>query len=55
MAPGRHWFGHLIPPGSTILTGNLIQHGDPGDPPTMRPSTATTISRRIRSEPSMQT
>lgn len=27
------WFGHLIPPGSTILTGTLIQHGDPGDPP----------------------
>jgi hypothetical protein len=28
-----NWFGHLIPPGSTILTGNLIQHGDAGDPP----------------------
>src|SRR6266699_3933394 len=28
------WFGHLIPPGSTILTGKLIRHGDPGDPPT---------------------
>jgi len=28
------WFGHLIPPGSTILTGTLIRHGDPGDPPT---------------------
>src|ERR1700688_3665836 len=27
------WFGHLVPPGSTILTGTLIQHGDPGDPP----------------------
>ncbi|HTB20306.1 MAG TPA: hypothetical protein VK708_19415 [Bryobacteraceae bacterium] len=27
------WFGHLIPDGSTILTGKLIQHGDPGDPP----------------------
>src|SRR5579871_6699966 len=27
------WFGHLIPPGSTILNGTLIQHGDPGDPP----------------------
>ncbi len=27
------WFGHLIPAGSTILTGTLIQHGDPGDPP----------------------
>src|ERR1700722_11310289 len=29
-----NWFGHLIPPGSNILTGTLIQHGDPGDPPT---------------------
>jgi hypothetical protein len=28
------WFGHLIPPGSDILTGTLIRHGDPGDPPT---------------------
>jgi len=28
------WFGHLVPPGSTILTGKLIRHGDPGDPPT---------------------
>ncbi|HUI82193.1 MAG TPA: hypothetical protein VLY24_29930 [Bryobacteraceae bacterium] len=28
------WFGHLIPPGSTILNGKLIQHGEPGDPPT---------------------
>jgi hypothetical protein len=27
------WFGHLVPPGSTILTGTLIPHGDPGDPP----------------------
>jgi hypothetical protein len=27
------WFGHLVPAGSTILTGNLIRHGDPGDPP----------------------
>lgn len=26
------WFGHLIPPGSNILTGKLIQHGEPGDP-----------------------
>src|SRR5437867_6985887 len=26
------WFGHLIPTGSTILTGTLIRHGDPGDP-----------------------
>lgn len=28
-----NWFGHLIPEGSTILTGTLIRHGDPGDPP----------------------
>ncbi len=28
-----NWFGHLIPAGSTILTGKLIRHGDPGDPP----------------------
>jgi len=28
------WFGHLMPAGSTILTGTLIRHGDPGDPPT---------------------
>src|SRR5205807_10324617 len=28
------WFGHLVPAGSTILNGNLIRHGDPGDPPT---------------------
>jgi hypothetical protein len=27
------WFGHLVPPGSNILTGTLIRHGDPGDPP----------------------
>jgi hypothetical protein len=27
------WFGHLDPPGSNILTGKLIQHGDPEDPP----------------------
>ena len=26
------WFGHLVPSGSTILTGTLIPHGDPGDP-----------------------
>jgi hypothetical protein len=26
------WFGHLLPPGSTILNGKFIQHGDPGDP-----------------------
>src|SRR5690348_14654348 len=29
-----NWFGHLTPPGSTILNGTLIRHGDPGDPPT---------------------
>jgi hypothetical protein len=28
-----NWFGHLTPPGSTILNGTLIRHGDPGDPP----------------------
>jgi hypothetical protein len=28
-----NWFGHLVPEGSTILTGTLIRHGDPGDPP----------------------
>jgi hypothetical protein len=28
-----NWFGHLIPPDSSILTGTLIRHGDPGDPP----------------------
>ena len=28
------WFGHLTPPGSTILDGKLIQHGEAGDPPT---------------------
>ncbi|PYS43484.1 MAG: hypothetical protein DMG14_00735, partial [Acidobacteria bacterium] len=27
------WFGHLMPEGSTVLTGKLIRHGDPGDPP----------------------
>jgi hypothetical protein len=26
------WFGHLIPDGSTILTGKLIAHADPADP-----------------------
>jgi hypothetical protein len=26
------WFGHLDPPGSNILTGKLIRHGDPNDP-----------------------
>jgi hypothetical protein len=25
------WFGHIVPQGSTILTGTLIRHGDPGD------------------------
>ena len=28
------WFGHLIPPGSNVLNGTMIRHGDPGDPPT---------------------
>jgi hypothetical protein len=28
------WFGHLTPPGSNVLTGTLIRHGDPGDPNT---------------------
>jgi hypothetical protein len=28
------WFGHLLPAGSTILTGKLMRHGDPGDPAT---------------------
>src|SRR5580765_5030558 len=28
------WFGHLSPAGSNILTGTLIRHGDPDDPPT---------------------
>src|SRR5262245_57460128 len=28
------WFGHLVPADATILTGTLIRHGDPGDPPT---------------------
>jgi hypothetical protein len=28
------WFGHLMPPGSNILTGTLMRHGDPGDPST---------------------
>jgi hypothetical protein len=27
------WFGHLVPDSTTILTGRLIRHGDPGDPP----------------------
>ena len=33
-AAWTNWFGHLIPTGSTILSGTLIRHGDPGDPPT---------------------
>ncbi len=28
------WFGHLIPADANILTGTLIRHGDPDDPPT---------------------
>src|SRR4030095_10696960 len=31
---GTAWSGHLPPPESNILTGTLIRHGDPGDPPT---------------------
>ena len=27
-----NWFGHLVPAGSTILTGKLIPHADPADP-----------------------
>ena len=26
------WFGHLVPQGSTVLTGTLIPHGAAGDP-----------------------
>jgi hypothetical protein len=26
------WFGHLVPAGSTVLTGRLIAHGDADDP-----------------------
>jgi hypothetical protein len=26
------WFGHLVPAGSTVLTGRLIPHGAPDDP-----------------------
>jgi hypothetical protein len=26
------WFGHLLPQGSTILTGQLVPHASPGDP-----------------------
>jgi hypothetical protein len=26
------WFGHLVPPNATILTGTLIPHGDARDP-----------------------
>jgi len=26
-----NWFGQLLPQGSTILNGNLVRHGDPGD------------------------
>jgi hypothetical protein len=26
------WFGHLLPAGSTIVTGQLVPHGSPGDP-----------------------
>ena len=27
-----NWFGHLVPAGSTILTGRLVPHADPADP-----------------------
>jgi len=30
----QQWFGHLLPAGSTILTGQLVPHGAPGDPQT---------------------
>lgn len=26
------WFGHVVPPGSDILSGTLVPHGDPDDP-----------------------
>ena len=26
------WFGHLVPQGSTVLTGTLVPHGDAKDP-----------------------
>src|SRR5215208_6120315 len=26
------WFGHLVPAGSTVLTGKLVPHGDAEDP-----------------------
>jgi hypothetical protein len=26
------WFGHMIPAGSSVLTGTLVAHGDPADP-----------------------
>ncbi len=26
------WFGHLVPAGSTVLTGTLVPHGDAADP-----------------------
>jgi hypothetical protein len=38
------WFGHLIPANSTILTGTLIRHGDPGDPPADDANHADTFS-----------
>jgi len=27
-----NWFGHLVPEGSTVVTGRLVPHGDPADP-----------------------
>ena len=47
------WFGHLMPAGSTILTGTLMRHGDPGDPPTDDAATKTTTSRPTRLAPWM--
>jgi hypothetical protein len=37
------WFGHLVPNGSTVLTGTLVPHGDARDPnpnPDARPHVA---------------
>ena len=38
----KSWFGHLVPAGSSILTGALIRHGDSGDPPEDDPQHADT-------------
>jgi hypothetical protein len=42
-----NWFGHLDPPGSTILNGTLIKHGDPGDPMCATDPTHCTYSPAI--------